>query len=210
MSAAARGKLVLVGGHSRGVGKTAVGTNLLRAFGGSWIAVKVSSHRHAAIGNPMLSVVEETAPSDSNQSGRYLAAGAARAFLARAPEEGLDDAAGLVESLLDSGSNVVVESNRLIHYCRPDLVLFVIDPLIADWKASSGACFRRADVLVMVGCGREISRALAGVPRGVYWSADLAAMVGSKLSLTSAKTNPSRSAISPDWTAIDLRKTGAA
>ena len=42
------GRLIVVGGHSRGVGKTAVIAHLLRTLGWTGVeAVKISAHRHA-------------------------------------------------------------------------------------------------------------------------------------------------------------------
>jgi hypothetical protein len=42
-----------------------------------------------------------------------------------------------------------VESNRLVAYLRPDLLLFVCHPEIADWKASSDACLASCDAVVL-------------------------------------------------------------
>ena len=140
----ARGHLIVVGGHSRHVGKTTLITQLIpRLKPANWIAVKISSHRHGA-GGEGFSVAEDHDPSTS----RYLAAGAQRAFLLRAADKTVAEAAAWIEVQLAIGHNVIAESNRLVRYIRPDLVLFVVASGIADWKASSGECLRQSDAVV--------------------------------------------------------------
>lgn len=145
-----RGRLIVVGGHSRGVGKTATIEHVLGARQNEpWAAVKVSAHRHAPddLGVPL--VEEQDEPSPHTQTGRYLAAGAARAFLCRTPEARLAQTADFIEGLRDAGTHVIVESNRILHCVDPDLVLFVVSPPIDDWKASSAYAVARADALVL-------------------------------------------------------------
>jgi hypothetical protein len=132
-----RGALIVVGGHSRGVGKTSVIERLLRARHGCWIAIKISAHRHAPEGTSVPLIEETRAPSSLTQTGRYLAAGARRAFLVRAPDAALPQVAALIDAFCTEGSNVLVESNRIVQYVRPDVCLFVVDPCIDDWKPSS-------------------------------------------------------------------------
>jgi hypothetical protein len=135
------GALVLVGGHSRGVGKTYVVERWLREHPG-WMAIKVSAHRHAGPGvdGPL---IEEAAGLDPvTQTGRYLLAGAHRAFLLRAPDRTLPRAAAFIERLRADGTSVIVESNRLVRFLQPELLLFAVDPAIADWKPSSFDCLR--------------------------------------------------------------------
>ncbi len=101
------GRLIVVGGHSRGVGKTATIENLLRARPNeAWAAVKVSAHRHAREGTARPVVEEVYEPSPLTQTGRYLAAGAARAWLCRCPNQRLHAAAAFVDALVDGGWNV--------------------------------------------------------------------------------------------------------
>jgi hypothetical protein len=156
-----RGARVIVGGHSRGVGKTLFIEDWLRAHRGEpWIAVKVSAHRHAPDG-VAVPLVEEGSSSDQTQTGRYLRAGAVRAFLVRAPAAALGQAAKFVASLACSrqqggGSpSVIVESNRLVLHLDFDYRFFVVDPDIADWKASSADFIGAPHVIV---CRRGRSR----------------------------------------------------
>ena len=149
-----RGRLLVIGGHSRGVGKTSVGSGLIRALtrtGHSWSAVKVSSHRHHIEDPAFQPQLEVAAPSDTTQAGRYLLAGASSAFLLRSPDAFLAAAAELLESLLARGHNLLVESNRLATILPPDLVIFVTDPANSDWKSSSDACLSQAHALIIAG-----------------------------------------------------------
>jgi len=137
-----RGLLVVVGGHSRGVGKTSLITWLLPHLKPSpWVAIKISRHRH---GNGAgFSISEEC-----QTSSRFLSAGASRAYLLRAADEEMADASAWVNAQLEAGNCVVAESNRLPRFLRPDLLLFVIRPEIADWKDSSAECIASADALI--------------------------------------------------------------
>lgn len=109
--------------------------------------MKISAHRHATAGCAPL--IEETErPSALTQTGRYLEAGACRAFLCRTPDAGLADTAGFLRHLLAGGTSLVVESNRIIRLVRPDVLLLVVAPTVADWKPSAGPCLAYADALV--------------------------------------------------------------
>jgi hypothetical protein len=145
------GALLLVGGHSRGVGKTLTVERILRARRGEmWVAVKVSAHRHGRIG-AALSIDEDTTASPATQTGRYLLAGATRAFLLRTPDAQLEAAARVIGRLRADGFHLVVESNRLVNWLAPDGVLFAVAPAIDDWKPSSDDMLARADAFVVLG-----------------------------------------------------------
>ncbi len=123
--------LAVIGGHSRGTGKTAVICGLLRALPeGGWTVVKLSPHHSEA--------------ADGGDTARYLAAGAARAALASTAGEALATAAG--------ARNAIVESNRIVDAIRPDLYLFVVNPAV-PFKDSAWPYIERADVFVVVGTG---------------------------------------------------------
>lgn len=148
------GKLVVVGGHSRHVGKTCVMEAILRATGPMiWNAVKVSSHRHREAGAPDALLEEHLTPDAGDQTARYLAAGAQRSFLLRAADAALPEAVAPIARMRGSGQNLLVESNRIVQHMKPDLVLFVVQPSNSDWKASSDSCLRAADAIVVSGEG---------------------------------------------------------
>lgn len=147
--AGSRGVLLVVGGHSRNVGKTTVIERLLAEHREQrWVAVKISAHRHAPE-DTVAPLIEEHRDADpQTQTGRYLLAGARRAFLVRASDGAMARAAAFVESLLADGWNVIVESNRIVAHVVPNAVVFVIDPRNADWKPSSDACLAVANEVV--------------------------------------------------------------
>ncbi len=140
-----RGKLIIVGGHSRHVGKTTLVARILDALRPApWTAIKVSSHSH----RPRAGRGDTGAEA---QASRYLLAGAVRALLVRAADEAIAETAAEVRRLIAAGENVIVESNRLAACCRADAVLFVVAPDVADWKGSSDGCVERAHALVISG-----------------------------------------------------------
>jgi hypothetical protein len=145
--------LIVVGGHSRHVGKTSVVTSVLRQVdAGRWIAVKLSGHNHA---------MPQTEPAHTRQTARYRQAACGSALLLCAPDGNLGPAARSIQRMIAAGRNVIAESNRLVCHCEPDLVLFVIAPGIHDWKASSAACLRKADAIVLHGEGELPGQAVA-------------------------------------------------
>lgn len=140
------GRCILVGGHSRGVGKTALVVDLVQSLGwGPVITVKVSAHRHGST----VVVEEDRVGSRASSTGRCLAAGAARAFLCRCPDDRLASAGNFVQGLRAGGVDVIVESNRMARELEADLTLFVVSAATADWKTSSAACLARADAIVL-------------------------------------------------------------
>lgn len=144
--------LIVVGGHSRSVGKTSTIEQILRSRRGeSWTAVKISAHRHGCARGASPLVEEARSASPLTQAGRYLAAGASRALLCRTPDARLAEVTTFLRRLLDDGARVIVESNRIAEVLRPDVLLFLVAPAIDDWKPSSGPCLARADALVTPG-----------------------------------------------------------
>ncbi len=167
-AAARPATLVVVGGHSRAVGKTATIEHILRArCREPWTAVKISAHRHAGTNSAAPLVDETHHASPLTQTGRYLEAGARRAFLCRTPEARLSDTAAFLRQLVADGTNVIVESNRITRFVRPDLVLFVVSPSVTDWKASSTACLAAAGALITRERADTVPAALAAQATGL-------------------------------------------
>jgi hypothetical protein len=144
------GRLVVVGGHSRGVGKTTAIEHLLRASpNDSWAAVKISAHRHTPGVPGTLLVEEDREGRPGTQTARYLAAGARQAWLCHAADAVMPRAARFVAGLLHRGVNVIVESNRIVQHLEADTTLFVLSPALDDWKTSSGRAVAAADAFVL-------------------------------------------------------------
>lgn len=184
--------ILMVGGHSRKIGKSTVCAALIRAFPQvRWTAVKVTTHAHDAAnaaGRPHL--VEEVPGSEAGDSGRYLAAGAARSYCLSVPPAALAAAAPALPRLSGDG-HLLIESTRLREHLRPDLFLFVVDPSVADWKPAGRRWAREADAFVVAERGEpgalslelppEIPRFPA--PRAGYLPRELKDFVAARLGI---------------------------
>ena len=157
--------LVVVGGHSRNIGKTSVVAGLIAALPQyNWTAMKITQHGHgicSAAGEPCgcaveydhpYAVSEEGAPSGSD-SGRFLAAGARRSFWLRTAVGQLGEAATVIREIVESSENTIVESNSILQFRKPDLYLVVVDFETRDFKDSALRYLDRADCLVVAGEG---------------------------------------------------------
>jgi hypothetical protein len=157
--------LVVVGGHSRNIGKTSVAAGLIRHLGDrKWAALKITQYGHGICSHlgeecgcetepdHPFALSEEFEPSGTD-SGRFLAAGAERSFWLRTPAGQLRGAADQVRKILARHRNVIVESNSLLELVEPDIFLMVLDFNCADFKASSARFLERADALVVVDRG---------------------------------------------------------
>ncbi len=155
--------VVVVGGHSRNIGKTSVVAGLIAALPElHWTAFKITQYGHGfctADGEPCgcqtddhtLAISEERPDGDpSTDSGRYLRAGAARSLWVRARTGMLAEAMPRVRKELARAENAILESNSVMQFLRPDLYLSVLDPLTADFKDSARLFLDRADALVTV------------------------------------------------------------
>jgi hypothetical protein len=120
--------IIVVGGSTRGVGKTTLVCGLIAALPEfHWTAVKITTHDHGRL-SP---IWEETLPGEETDTARYLAAGAARAFLATQPHEDGSQTPDLT-SVLDElwpnfgrGTNLIFESNSVVHHVRPNVCLMI-------------------------------------------------------------------------------------
>lgn len=167
--------LVVVGGHSRNIGKTSVVAGLIHGLSDrKWTALKITQYGHGVCSHHgeacgcetepdhPFALSEEYEPSRTD-SGRFLAAGAERSFWLRTPAGQLNAAAKQVRKILAQHKNVIVESNSLLELAQPDLFLMVLDFRCRDFKASSARFLRRADALVVVG-GRSGEPVWENVP----------------------------------------------
>jgi molybdopterin-guanine dinucleotide biosynthesis protein len=113
---------LVVGGSHRGVGKTALVCGLIAALPEHrWIAVKVTSDEHGG----SAPVWEETEAGQGSDTGRYMAAGAARAFLITASDGEIQERVAELGRLLGPEYSVIYESNRVADFVRPDALLLV-------------------------------------------------------------------------------------
>jgi hypothetical protein len=165
--------LVVVGGHSRNIGKTSVVVGLIRRFKDRrWVAVKITQYGHgvcanegkacecagsgeeAVAGEPEhpFALSEEYEPGESD-SGRFLASGAERSFWLRTPTGELQRAENTLRKILHQNENVIIESNSVVELVRPDVFLMVLDFSCEDFKASSLRFMDRADAFLVIDRG---------------------------------------------------------
>lgn len=136
--------VVVVGGSERGVGKTALVCGLIAAlpeFG--WTAVKVTDHPHGSG-----TILEEREVGPHADTGRYLAAGARRAYLVVAAEDGLSEVPQRFGVGIDLSAPLIFESNRIVDYCQPDVCL-AVDAAQTVHKLSFARLAACADAMVM-------------------------------------------------------------
>ena len=154
--------LVVVGGHTRNIGKTQLVVEIIRAFPqAAWTAVKITQYGHGvcsingeschcAVDEHTFAIEEETDRSGESDSSRFLVAGARRAFWARTKQGRLAEAMPVLRQKLAGAENVILESNSVMHFLRPDLYLPVLDFSNPDFKASAREFLDRADAYVLV------------------------------------------------------------
>ena len=173
--------IVVVGGHTRNIGKTSVVAGLIRALPHRrWTAIKITQFGHgvcSANGEPCdcetadhtMAISEERDRSSGTDSSRYLAAGAERSFWVRTRQGQLSEAMPRVRALLAESENAIVESNSVLRFLQPDVSLSVLDPCVEDFKASARRYLDRVDALV-VPAGAVFAEGWGGVSlRTIEW-----------------------------------------
>ena len=153
--------LVVVGGHSRSVGKTSVVAGIIAALPEMrWTAVKITQYGHgicSANGEPCdcatddhsWAVTEERDRSGESDSSRFLVSGAARSLWVRTRQGMLAEVMPRLRKELASAENAILESNSVMRFLRPDLYLTVLDAANPDFKASAKEYLDRADAVIL-------------------------------------------------------------
>lgn len=194
--------IVVIGGHSRNVGKTSVVAALISALPSyNWTAIKITQFGHGkcsldgapchcATDDHAWAVSEEKEPGTSDSS-RFLLAGARRSFWVRTEQGRLAEAMPVIRRKLAEAENAIVESNSILKFIRPDLYLTVLDPATEDFKTSAQEFLDRADAVILHSSGRPLWQGIslkpvAGRPvfhihRPEYVTAEIAGFVESKL-----------------------------
>jgi molybdopterin-guanine dinucleotide biosynthesis protein len=153
--------IIIIGGHSRDVGKTSVVAGLisaLREF--HWTALKVTQYGHGicaanggscdcATSDHSWALSEEKDRSGESDSSRFLVAGADRAFWVRTEQGRLAEAMPTLRRIIAAAQNVIIESNSIIRFLTPDIYMTVLDPATADFKASAREFLDRADAVIL-------------------------------------------------------------
>jgi hypothetical protein len=139
---------VVIGGQARKVGKTSVVAGLIAALPDfRWTAVKVSGHEHGQ----GWGITEEQDRTGNRDTSKFLAAGAPRALWVRAEASHLGEASVELKRALGP-SNVIIESNSIVKFLRPDVYLVVLDPPVEDFKDSARELLPAADAFILHEC----------------------------------------------------------
>lgn len=164
-------RLIIVGGHTRSIGKTQLVCDIIRAFPkAAWFAGKITQYGHGVCArngencdcapDEHVSAMEWERRADSGtDSARFLAAGAQRSFWLRTKQGYLAEGLPLVRSALREAagsalagsSALIVESNSLLQFLKPSLYFAVVDPAREDFKDSARVALDRADAFVLRG-----------------------------------------------------------
>lgn len=153
--------IIVIGGHSRSVGKTSVVAGLIAALPEfRWTALKITQYGHgicSAAGQPCdcatndhsWAISEEKNPKADSDTSRFLAAGAVRVWWVRTEQGRLAEAMPAVREKLSKAENIILESNSVLKFVRPEVYLTVLDPSTADFKSSAREFLDRANAVIL-------------------------------------------------------------
>jgi len=171
--------IIVIGGHSRDVGKTSVVAGLIAALAEHhWTAFKITQYGHGicsrkgkacqcacATRDHSWAISEERDRSGESDTSRFLLAGAERAWWVRTEQGRLAEAMPTIYRKLSESENAIVESNSILKFLTPDLYLTVLNPAREDFKPSAREFLDLADAVILH--DREWSGRTAG------WGTDL-------------------------------------
>jgi hypothetical protein len=153
--------IIVIGGHSRNLGKTSLVAGLIAALPEyQWTAVKITQFGHGvcsvngescdcATDEHTQAISEEKSRAGDSDTSRFLVAGAAHSLWVRTKQGWLAEAMPDVRSRLSGAKNVIIESNSVMKFMRPDLYIPVLDYNTADFKDSAREFLDRADAVVL-------------------------------------------------------------
>ena len=153
--------IIVVGGHSRSVGKTSVVAGLIAALPERlWTAVKITQFGHGicsvngescgcAEADHTVAISEERDRSGETDTSRFLVAGAERSLWVRTKQGHLAEAMPALRHRLNSADDLIIESNSVLKFLRPEVYLVVLRPGTADFKSSAREFLDLADAVVL-------------------------------------------------------------
>ena len=198
---------MVIGGHSRNIGKTSVMAELIRSLRPpEWVAVKITQYGHGVCslnGEPCscdpgehgFLLTEERDRKGRGDTQRFLRAGARRSLWLRVREGQLERAFPALQRALGGEEWVMMESNSILGLLKPNLYVFVLDRSQPDFKVSAQKYLERADALVTLGsspgdhpwpqidAGLLRNKPVFAVSKPDYSSAELNRFVRQKLGL---------------------------
>lgn len=152
---------VVIGGHSRNVGKTSVVAGVIAALPEfHWTAAKITQYGHGVCGangeacdcataDHAWAITEERSRIGDSDTSRFLAAGAHKVWWVRTQQGRLAEAMPALRARLAEAENVILESNSVMRFLRPELYITVLDPATADFKNSAQEFLDRADAVIL-------------------------------------------------------------
>ena len=153
--------IVVIGGHSRNVGKTSVVAGLIAKLPAyNWTAFKLTQFGHGRCslnGKPCQcetadhawAITEEKDKTGKTDSSRFLLAGAKHSLWVRTAQGQLEKAMPAIQRRLDGAQNAILESNSILKFIQPDVYISVLDPGTQDFKSSAQQYLERADAVVL-------------------------------------------------------------
>src|ERR1700754_719222 len=154
-------RIIVVGGHTRSIGKTQLVCDIISALPEAhWIAGKITQYGHGvcaqnghdcdcAPDEHVCALSWERGGNTGTDRSRFLAAGAQRSFWLRTKQGFLAEGMPLFRTAVyeversRKGANdmrpihVILESNTLLQFLKPDLFLMVLHPGKSDFKDSA-------------------------------------------------------------------------
>ena len=172
-------RVIVVGGHTRSIGKTQLVCDVIAAFpDANWIAGKITQYGHGVCAQNgedcgcaptehVCALDWEPRADTGTDSARFLAAGACRSFWLRSKQGFLAEGLPLLRAALRQTSAdangealpLILESNSLLQFLKPSLYFAVVDPTKEDFKDSARSALDRADALVLRGSPDAFSAA---------------------------------------------------
>lgn len=158
---------IVIGGHTRNMGKTQLVVEIIRAFPEAhWTAAKITQYGHGicsingetcgcALDEHTFALEVEHDRRGHTDTSRFLVAGAERALWVRTKQGRLAEAMPLFRRQTAGAKNLLIESNTVLHFLQPDLFLPLLDFSRPDFKASSREFLDRADAYVLLAPGHE-------------------------------------------------------
>jgi hypothetical protein len=153
--------MVVVGGHSRSVGKTSMVAGLIAAMPEmKWIALKITQYGHGICSangetcdcvtdDHASAVTEERDRTGESDTSRFLASGAEKVYWVRTRQGMLAQAMPRIRQIVAGVENVIFESNSVMKFMRPDLYLSILDFRNPDFKDSARGFLDRADAVIL-------------------------------------------------------------
>jgi hypothetical protein len=172
-------RVIVIGGHTRSIGKTQLVCDVIAAFpNANWVAGKITQYGHGVCAQNgedcdcaptehVCALNWEVHDDTGTDSARFLAAGARRSFWLRTKQGYLAEGLPLLRAAIKEAQTtsygealtLILESNSLLQFLKPSLYLVVVDSSKKDFKDSARAALDRADAIVLRGSQEAFSAA---------------------------------------------------